>query len=302
MAAHPLGAEALAASAAAVAGALRAVTVAVRADRLGRGAAGGSGLVWTADGTVVTNAHVVRGDRAAVHTADGRRLDARVVRRDDARDLAELRVGARDLAAADVGDSDALRPGEVVLALGHPLGVPNALSMGIVHSVGPHPTRLPGDRRRWVQADVRLAPGNSGGPLADARGRVVGVNSMIVAGLALAVPSRAVARFLAGAAARPRLGVTTRPAAVRGPDGAPALGLAVVHVAPGGSADDAGLRLGDVLVGAAGRAFVHPGELAALVADAAVGDRVALDVLRAGRPHRRAVTLRAGAAPGARAA
>jgi serine protease Do len=137
------------------------VTVAVRADRLGRGAAGGSGLVWTADGTVVTNAHVAAATARPCTPRTGRRLDARVVRRDDARDLAELRVAARDLAAAEVGDSDALRAGEVVLALGHPLGVPNALSLGIVHSVGPHPTRLPGDRRRWVQADVRLAPGNS---------------------------------------------------------------------------------------------------------------------------------------------
>lgn len=292
-----LGAGALAASAAAVADLLRAATVAVRA---GRGS-GGSGIVWTADGTIVTNAHVARGPRAVVHTADGRRLEARVVRRDDARDLAELRVEARGLDAAPVGDSDALRPGEVVLALGHPLGVPNALAFGVVHSVGAHPTRLPGDRRRWVQADVRLAPGNSGGPLADARGRVVGVNSMIAAGLALAVPSRAVERFLAAGGERPRLGVTTRPALVPGADG-PVLGLVVVGVVPGGSADDAGLQLGDVLLGAAGRGFTHPGELAALVADAAVGDRVPLDVARGGRRHAREVTLRAAPTRGARAA
>ena len=291
-----VAAEALARSTAAEVDRLRAATVAVRA---GQGA-GGSGVVWADDGTIITNAHVVRGPRAEVHTADGRRLAARVVRRDGARDLAELRVDARGLAAAPAGDSDALRPGQIVIAIGHPLGVPNALAFGIVHGVAAHPTRLPGNRRRWVQADVRLAPGNSGGPLADARGRVVGVNSMIAAGLALAVPSRAVERFLTGAGAA-RLGVTTRPALLRDGDGA-TVGLVVVDVTPGGSAADAGVQLGDVVVAAGGRGFVHPGELAALVADAAPGDRVALDVLRGGRRHTREVTLRAAPAAGARAA
>ena len=283
---------------ASAAAALAASTVAVRG---GRGS-GGSGIVWPGEGVIVTNAHVVRGTRAAVHTSDGRSLEARVVARDDARDLAALVVRDGELRPAAVGDSDALRPGELVLAVGHPLGVPNALSLGIVHAVGAHPaSRLPGDRRPWVQADVRLAPGNSGGPLADARGRVVGVNSMIAAGLALAVPSRAVERFLAAPAARPRLGVTTRPALVATADG-PALGLAVVWVAPGGSAADAGVQLGDVLVGADGRGFAHPGELAALVADRAVGERVPLDLLRAGRRQTREVTLRASPPAGARAA
>jgi serine protease Do len=279
------------------------VTVLVRTGRdPGRSAGAGAGVVWGAAGTIVTNAHVARGPVATIETHAGERLAARVVQRDEARDLAELRVEGLALPGAVVGDSDALRPGQIVLALGHPLGVSNVLTLGVVHSVGAHPTALPGDRRRWVQADVRLAPGNSGGPLADANGRVVGVNSMIARGLGLAVPSRAVTRFLRGASERPRLGVTTRPALVRDSARTAALGLVVVHVEGGGSAEDAGVQVGDVVVGAAGRGFVHPGELAALVADAAVGDRVALELLRGGRRHEREVTLRATRGPATRAA
>ena len=206
------GDRTLPASAARVAEQLAAVTVGVRAPRE-RG--GGSGIVWRGDGTVVTNAHVAREAHATVETADGLTLDARVVRRDDARDLAELRVDAPGLRAATIGDSEALRPGQLVLALGHPLGVPGALSLGVVHAAAGRPTSMPGDRRRWVQADIRLAPGNSGGPLADAEGRVIGINSMIAWGMAIAVPSTIAARFASGEApGQAFLGIAVVPAPV----------------------------------------------------------------------------------------
>jgi serine protease Do len=165
---------------------LRAITVAVRTGRDG----GGSGVIWSGDGTIVTNAHVASRSRAEIVLPDGRRFVARVESRDARRDLALLRVDAGVLPAAAARDPADLRPGELLIAVGHPLGVANAISMGIAHAVV-----APGGRR-WVQADVRLAPGNSGGPLVDARGRIVGINAMVAGALALAVPSDDVRRFV----------------------------------------------------------------------------------------------------------
>lgn len=162
----------------------------------------GAGVIWEAQGVIVTNDHVVRGDRAVVELADGRHLEARVTARDHEQDLALLRVPARDLSAAPVGDSRDLRVGELIIAVGHPWGVRETATLGIVSATGPG-TWLGRTRRDLLQADVRLAPGNSGGPLADARGRVVGIASMVMSpGVALAVPSHVVERFVRSASAR----------------------------------------------------------------------------------------------------
>jgi serine protease Do len=164
---------------------LRRSTVAVRSGRGGYG----SGVIWSADGTILTNAHVVARDRVEVLLADDRSFPAQVLKRDPRRDLALLRIDAVGLPAVETRDPATLRPGELVVALGHPLGVPNAIAMGIVHApVGT-------GRRRFVQADLRLWPGNSGGPLADAAGRVVGINAMVVGGYALAIPADDAAAF-----------------------------------------------------------------------------------------------------------
>src|SRR5581483_6524418 len=112
---------------------------------------------------------------------------------DRRRDLALLRIPASGLPEAALGDSTRLRPGELVIAIGNPLGFIGALTAGVVHAVGPLPGLGP---RKWIQAGVRLAPGNSGGPLADASGTVVGVNTMVAGRLGLAVPSNEVTRLL----------------------------------------------------------------------------------------------------------
>lgn len=268
-----------------------------------RGASGaGSGVIWSPDGTIVTNAHVVRGGRRmTVELTDGRTFDAEVTRVDRRRDLAALAVDALHLPAARPGDSSALRVGELVLALGHPWGVRNSMTTGIVHAVGVGPW---GGAGRWVQADVALAPGNSGGPLADAWGRVVGVNSMIVRGLAFAVPSEAVTRFLAAPAAgarRPAIGVTVRAVAVRADVGSERLAFVVLGVAQASAAERAGLQVGDVILGVGGEAFATPRDLADALADAGDGGAaLELDVARGGR---RPVTVRVTpSVPDARAA
>lgn len=152
----------------------------------------GSGIIWHGDGLIVTNHHVVGHERAQVELADGRRLPARVVARDAENDLALLRVPATGLPAARIGDARALRLGELVLAVGHPFGVRGSAAMGIVSGRG-GATWMGWARRELLQADLALAPGNSGGPLANVTGAVVGVASMVLSpGIAIAVPSHVV--------------------------------------------------------------------------------------------------------------
>lgn len=164
------------------------VTVHVRAG----GRSVGAGVVWLRGGLIVTNAHVAAGPRVEVVLPDGRALPARVTARDPGHDLAALTLAEGDLDTALRADARGLRAGELVVALGHPLGVAYATSLGIVHRA-PSAARGPDG---WLHADIRLAPGNSGGPLADGSGRVVGINAMIVGGLGIAVPTHVVERFV----------------------------------------------------------------------------------------------------------
>ena len=219
---------------------------------------------------------------------DGRRFDAEVTARDVRRDLAALTLDAAGLPAAEIGDSVVLRVGELVIAVGCPWGMAGALSAGVVHAVGSRDTG--GDT--WVRADVRLAPGNSGGPLADARGRVVGINSMIANGLALAVPSGVVERFLQAPEERVTLGVTVRPVGVvlgRGP----VLGLLILEIAAGSAADEAGLLIGDTVIAAAGRRFSSPDDFLAVLQQVGPGATLELELVRGGARIRRGVVPRA---------
>ena len=209
------------------------------------GASCGSGVIWNADGQVVTNAHVLREGRTRVDLWNGRQVAAHVLKRDGKRDVALLQVQAEQLTVAAHGDSDNLRPGELVIAVGNPFGFVGAVSTGVIHRVG----GLRGFAQPWIVSDVRLAPGNSGGPLANARGEVVGINTMIAGGLACAISSNYVARFLNQA----HLGVTIRPMPLDLNSGN--VGFVVLEISPQSPAERASLRPGDVLVGAAEKPF-----------------------------------------------
>lgn len=156
----------------------------------------GAGIIWPSArrSIVMTNAHVVprrRGDLLIVEDDAGHRTDAEVIARDAERDLALLaldEVADEWPAPARIGDPRALRVGEIVVALGHPFGVGGALSFGIVHAA-------PSGNDSWVRADVRLAPGNSGGPLATLDGAIVGINCMVARGLGIAVSAHVADRF-----------------------------------------------------------------------------------------------------------
>ena len=240
----------------------------------------GSGVIWNADGLILTNAHVARSDRPRIELWDGRAYEGQVDKRDSRRDLAAVRIPARDLPASTPGDSRALRAGELVMAVGNPMGFIGALTTGVVHGQGP----LRGlGRQSWVQAAVRLAPGNSGGPLADAQGRVIGINTMVVSGgLALAIPSHAVQQFVQSKASRQMLGITVQP--VRG-------GLLILEVAPGGPAALASLLIGDLLIAVNGKPFQSAEELGDAVDDANSGI-LTLTFLRGDRRVQREVHVR----------
>lgn len=161
---------------------LKRVTVQIVGPEGSRGA----GVVWSAEGLILTNAHVVRRP-ATVRLYDGCTLPAEIEARDPEHDLAALRVRADGMAFATVRDSRTLRTGEMVIAVGHPFGDADAVSVGLVHGAAAGAS---------VETDVRLLPGNSGGPLADAAGRVVGINCMVADGIGVAVSTAAIAEFL----------------------------------------------------------------------------------------------------------
>jgi len=270
----------------------------------------GSGVIWSvgepnaageAEANIVTNAHVVAAARAQTLTIrlhDSRELTATVAAVDPTHDLALLRTKASGLRAAEYGDSSALRVGELVLAVGNPWGREGAVTVGVVESRAPADPDLelePAEdenvpeqpherdpRRAWgvwrprrielIQADIRLYPGNSGGPLADARGRVVGINAMVGGGLGFAIPSRSVQQFVADAdgamhpvllgvqvltvplpeTLRQRLGIQQETAPL------------IAAVETGGAGARAGLLVGDILLAVddvAVRAAEHLGRI-----------------------------------------
>ncbi len=269
------------ASAAHLAAQLRASTVEIRVDGHGNG----SGVVWRSDGVVVTNNHVMRDDRAEVVLSDGRHVPGRVLDRNEDFDLAAVRVTADTLQQATIGDSSKLRVGQLVLAMGHPLGVKDALSMGIVHMAPSVRPENHGDR--WIQADLSLLPGNSGGPLADAAGRVIGINSMVAGGLALAIPSNVVERFVSGKLRPAFLGVRTQVVDLAGSGLSrhgigQESGLMVLSVVEGGPAARNGLLPGDVLVAAAKWPLTDHDALAGVLGQCAAGTPLPLLIMRAG--------------------
>ncbi len=261
---------------------LRRSTVEVRM----RGAnGGGSGVIASADGQIVTNAHVARGADALIRLWDGRELPAKLLARDPRRDLAALKVEASSLSAATFGDSNALRVGELVMAIGNPLGFIGALTTGVVHALGTLPDF---GRQNWVMADVRLAPGNSGGPLADSYGRVIGINTMIVNGLGAAVAGNAVTAFLNRGATGYSLGVTVQP--VRLEDNR--FALAVLKVEAGSPAAAAPLWIGDVLTAIGGKLLRSVDDLHLALDDS--NGLIHLQFLRGDRAAPREVSIRLG--------
>ncbi len=265
--------------------------------RLRRG--GGSAVVITPDGFMLTSAHVVartRGGRASF--VDGRELEFEVVGSDPLSDLAVLRVGDEsELASAELGDSEGLRVGQLVVAIGNPHGFTGSVTAGVVSALGRSlPTRSGANVRivdNVIQTDAALNPGNSGGALADGRGRVVGINTAVAGvGLGLAVPINAATRRIIGALMsegrfrRAYLGIAGGPRPLP-PRLARKLGrtagVEVVEVVEGGPADRAGLRPEDLIVELDGTPIEGMDELQRVVVSELIGRAVRARVVREGR-------------------
>ena len=255
----------------AIADQLRRCTVQVRSGKSGAG----SGVIWNA-GVIITNAHVVNSSEAEVELSDGQVLNAKVTARNIQRDLVALHVEKDNLPIVRVGDSDRLRVGEFVLAVGNPLGSVGAVTTGIIHTLGST------QHKPWIQADVRLAPGNSGGALANAQGQVIGINTMIVNGCGFAIPSNVVQQFLSRQSDRPYLGVSLQPVMVP-IDRRPVYGLLITQVESDSPAEAANLQPGDVLIGVRGMSFQTPNELFDILECSQSGDGLPLNFLRGGQ-------------------
>lgn len=157
----------------------------------------GAGVIWQPDGIIVTNAHVIHRQSLHVALRDGRTVDARLIAYDQANDIAALATDAANLDAIDLGDSESLHPGQLVFALGHPWGVPRAATAGVVIGAGERLPESPRANREWVAVSLRLRPGNSGGPLVDAKGRLLGLNTMMTGlDFGMAVPTHVVRKFM----------------------------------------------------------------------------------------------------------
>jgi Do/DeqQ family serine protease len=266
----------------------------------------GSGvIVDAAQGYVLTNSHVTEnGNSIEVTTKDGRRLNARLIGRDPETDIGVLQIPAGGLTAVPMGDSDRLQVGDFVLAVGNPFGLGQTVTSGIVSALGRSGLGIEG-YEDFIQTDASINPGNSGGPLVDLQGRVVGINTAILApsggniGIGFAVPINIARQVMDqlihyGEIKRGRIGVAIQDLT---PDIAQALGTTrvqgavIARVEPGSPAERAGLRTNDLVVAVNGAPIRNGAELKNHVVTARIGDQVDLTVVRGGAERTVAVRI-----------
>jgi len=258
----------------------------------------GSGVIISTDGYILTNHHVVDGaEQIKVDLNDNRTLDAKVVGSDQPSDLAVLKVDAANLPVLALGDSDKVRVGDVVLAIGNPLGIGQTVTMGIISAKGRQTGMSSGSFEDFLQTDAPINQGNSGGALVSTNSELVGINSQILSpsggsiGIGFAIPSN-MARTITdtlvktGKVRRGQLGITvvklnSEPAKQLGIK--ETKGVGVAQVQPGSAADRAGLRKGDVITSFNGVEMTDPNVFRNLVASTAPGTDVSLTVIRDGR-------------------
>lgn len=272
-------------------------SVAAVAVRSRRGSGAGSAVTFTDDGFLLTSAHVVAGaDSGAATFSDGAESRFDVVGADPLSDLAVLRVRSDAVAPATLGDADKLQVGQLVVAVGNPMGLAGSVTAGVVSALGRSLPTRDGRRTRLIddviQTDAALNPGNSGGALADSQGRVIGVNTALAGyGLGLAVPINSTTRHIiselitSGTVRRAWIGVAGIPVPLPPPLAEKLKqrnGLRVVEVVPGSPAGQAGIYLGDVILAAGGKPIPSVQALQRLMFGQAIGSRLPATLLRRG--------------------
>jgi len=256
----------------------------------------GSGVIFDEQGLVLTNAHVVENaDRVLVGLPDGRRVAGRVIGQDSLTDLAVVQLETKGpWPTAPLGNSDRLQVGDWAIAVGNPFGLENTVTMGIVSNLNRNMSQLgiSGKRLDLIQTDAAINPGNSGGPLLNARGDVIGINTLVRsgpgAGLGFAIPinrARSIASQLVkqGRASHPMVGVglSTVPAPRPGSTAPP--GAVIRSVVPGGPADRGNLRVDDVIVAIDGQSISNPAEVVSAIDRHGVDRSLNLEVMRSGQ-------------------
>jgi Do/DeqQ family serine protease len=270
----------------------------------------GSGVIVTADGYIITNNHVVEGaDELSVLLPDEREFKAKLIGADPKTDVAVIKIEAENLPTVTLSDSDQIRVGDVVFAVGNPLGVGQTVTMGIVSAKGRNKLGLLENVQGYedfIQTDAAINMGNSGGALVDARGRLVGINSAIVSttrgniGIGFAIPVNLASSIMhslieTGTVARGYLGVSTESVT---PEFAETLGLpkdtkgvVIADVTPGSPAEKADLKRTDVILSVNGRALSSLEDLRLTIAQSVPGSKVILNIVRDGSAHPVEVTL-----------
>jgi S1-C subfamily serine protease len=272
-------------------------SVAALAVRTPRGGGAGSGVVFTEDGFLLTSAHVVSGANGGVaEFGDGTEAKFDIVGADPLADLAVLRARSASAPPAALGDADKLRIGQLVVAVGNPLGLAGSVTAGVVSGLGRSIPARTGRHVRLIddviQTDAALNPGNSGGALATSDGLVIGINTAVAGyGLGLAVPINSTTRQIisellsTGRVRRAWLGVAGAPTPLPPPVATrlgQRVGLRVAEVVPGSPAGVAGLYLGDIIITAGGRPVESVQALQRLMLGPAIGTRLPITVLRRG--------------------
>ncbi|MCA9859499.1 MAG: trypsin-like peptidase domain-containing protein [Thermomicrobiales bacterium] len=247
----------------------------------------GAGTIWRPDGLIITNNHVAgRSNTLQIVLSDGRQFDGHVSARNAERDLALVEVDATDLPAAEIGDSSRVRPGQLVVSIGHPYGQVDMLTAGIICAAGQTATEKGLQTGDLLQMDARIGPGNSGGPLIDIEGRVLGINVMVAGRMGMAIPSVTVERFVAGlvpGGAHAYLGVNGVIAQL--PGSPTAAGFVLTDVVAGSPADRAGLMQGDVIRTIAGHDIVDQESIPAAMLRVRAGQEVEIGLTRGGDPR-----------------
>jgi len=258
----------------------------------------GSGVIITPDGYILTNSHVVsQADRIEIRLQDGRELQATPIGNDPHSDLAVVRVQEAKLPSADLGDSSALRVGQLVIAIGNPLGFQATVTTGVVSALG-RTLRAQTGRliENVIQTDAALNPGNSGGPLVDFRGRVVGINTAVIMGsqgICFAIPS-STARWVAGQliregrVRRAYLGVSGQTVRLQRREvieyaAAAATAVRIIEVQPNTSASDAALQAGDLVTKVGEVTVASVDDLQRALGRHAIGAPLAVEIVRDGR-------------------